>query len=213
MMRTLRPIPDAQGGPPATDPPEAQPAAMIFAEVLAALEAPTVRGEGEPPVPTPNCRVLLAMGDGHTELNGVLGRDMRRLAMASLTSARPNELNRAVPLQGQRLPVGTKIVSITLDRTDRRGNTVSRRYPFRDEHVMLDLLKGQRFPFLLVIWEPRDTQALERAWKLLNRCRATLTYARPSVMWFLLHALADGHNRRRAEGSLLGVTPGEVERV
>ena len=77
-----------------------------------------------------------------------------------------------------------------------------RSYDFHDEATMGPLIEEQPFPLHLVIWEPRDTQALERSWKLLNRCRTTTTFARPSVMWFLLHAQADGQNRRRANGSL-----------
>ena len=105
-------------------------------------------------------------------------------------------------LQGRELPIGARITAITLVHGGVPDASAPRRHAFLSHQVMESLLREQPFPMDLFIWEPRDTQALGRSWRLLNQCRATLTSARPSDMWFLLHAQADGQNLLSASGSL-----------
>ena len=149
---------------------------------------------------TPHANLEVSRNGRHLVLQNVHADDLRKLALVTLTSASPGTLHTSVQICGKMLEENARIIRITLGRASDAATASPRSYDFHDEATMRPLIEEQPFPLNLVIWEPRDTQALERSWKLLNRCRTTTTFARPSVMWFLLHGQADGQNRRRAGG-------------
>ena len=202
MIHTCRPVGVSADGGARDAAPIAMPAAMIFAEVLTALDTAPAENDASGTCTPPRANLEVSRNGRHLVLQNVHADDLRKLALVTLTSAFPGTLHTSVQICGKMLEENARIIRITLGRASDAATASPRSYDFHDEATMRPLIEEQPFPLNLVIWEPRDTQALERSWKLLNRCRTTTTFARPSVMWFLLHAQADGQNRRRANGSL-----------
>ena len=125
--------------------------------------------------------------------------------MATLTSSTPGALREEVMLGGKQCKAGGQLCSIIV-----RGGVVGAMpssFPLTPP-ISGFLWARQQMPLHLnlIFWRPRDSQALERAWRSLNRCKGSLRAMRPSVQWFFLHLIADGRNRILRDGHLFAST-------
>jgi hypothetical protein len=126
------------------------------------------------------------------EISDLRLADLQRLALATLRQTTPGVVgSKQIKLRGRTVPAGTRLRSITLRSA---AQHVERFNLWTSEDVKAQLARGP-FPVTFEVWQTLDSQALERSWKVLNRCRGSLKHMQPNVFFFFLHALADGHNR------------------
>lgn len=141
MIHTCRPFVAISEGGIHRTPPIAMPAAMIFAEVLAALDAPLTEGGSSSASPPRGAGLRLLKSDGMVVIPSVLDVDRRHLALGTLTSASPGTLDRAMTVCQEFLPILTKIMRITLERANDRGPTGLMSYHFHSEDAMRSLVE------------------------------------------------------------------------
>ena len=131
--------------------------------------------------------------------------DVERLAMATLTSSTPGALREKVMLGGKQCQAGGRLCSIVV--TGGAAGAMQSSFPLIPP-ICGFLWAREQMPIQLslIFWRPRDSQALERAWRSLNHCKGSLRAMRPSVQWFFLHLIADRRNRILRDGNLFAGT-------
>ncbi len=171
---------------------------MVFRKALSELTArEAANGEGDV---GPAATVVLAEGLATTDVRELKREDVERLAMATLASATPGALCEEVSLGGRRWKRGVRVCTTIVTG----GAGCARVDAFRlvQPLTVLNWARTAPLPLELIFWRPRDSQALERAWRSLNRCKSTLRGMRPNVHWFFLHLIADGRNNLLRDGRL-----------
>ena len=128
------------------------------------------------------------------QVAGLELKALQRIAVNALTNNKPDLLSKACCARLVKLKAGTRISSIIVQNPSRPQDS-ERAFHFFKEQDVIEALRHQPFPLKLRLWRPRDTQALERSWRRLNRCQRSLHLMRPELQWFMLHLIADAQNR------------------